>query len=287
MNKVCLWDHRIIRNQSVNKDFKSDPLLEQENTDILILNNTIILTSKDDDVIYSSNLILAHLDQKEDKNTLLDKNNFPNNCIDQQIFVLISSLPLEGNSCVIKESGGKARIVLFTQSLKILQSQEIFKKVINLSFSDAQKMIEVQSTYAIGWEEDPFFTQYDIPIAVYILCQCYLYLYYSQSNKPKETTHPQILELLKNQEPFDRPSDDKFKKVKLSSWWKKSLTSEDSEDLSWDKKGKKQWQSLLKVPDNQANAWDDLISQINREEEVSFEKVEAYYLKMHTTLSSK
>ncbi len=143
------------------------------------------------------------------------------------------------------------------------------------------------NNWSIGWDSDPLFPAPDIPIAMYILCQCYLYLYYSQSNKPQETTHPQILELLKNQEPFDRPSDDKFKTAKSSNWWRKSLTSE---DLSWeeiDLKGKKQWQSLIKAPDNQANAWDNLISQVNGEGDVSFEKVETYYLKMHSILSAK
>lgn len=299
MPKICLWDRILIDNQQQGTN--NSPLLKTQlsylqstGVNILNLDRSIPLDNNlNESIIYSSDIILAHIDDAS-REQLLNKEYFPENCIDKQIFILISSKSVEGNSCFLQAelSTKKSRIVLFTNSIDVLQIDSVFQNVMNLSFEDAGKIIKAQSAYTLGWDADPFFPTPDIPIAVYILCQCYLHLHYSQSKQSQETTHPQILELLKSQELFDRPSDDKFTTAKSSNWWKKSLTSDSSEDLSWDKiqsKGKKQWQSLIKGQDDLANAWDDLISQVNEEEdvEISFKNVEAYYLKMHTILSAK
>jgi hypothetical protein len=286
MISICLWDQILLTNKVM--PVKIDSILEAEIPTLKSVGANI-LSVFDSNIVYSQDIVLAHIDAK-DRECLFDRTNFPDFCIEKQIFILISSNPVDNTSRVIKESakGKSTRIILCVNSLDVLRSKVIFNKAINLSFDDAEKIITAQSTYIIGWDADPFFPTPDIPIAVYILCQCYLYLYYSQSNQPQENTYPQILELLKNKELFGRASNDKFKTIKSSSWWKSSLTSE---DFSWKEikfKGEKQWQSLIKAQDDLIDAWDDLISQVNEEDvDISFEKVEAYYLKMHAILSTQ
>jgi hypothetical protein len=215
--------------------------------------------------------------------------------VDKQILpyiMIVSNQPLDGS---ISEDGKihESSIALKNQTDLSYLSTNFNDLVDCLKKIDASASIQSSIVQRVSaWNNWSIGAEPDIPIAVYILCQCYLHLYYSQSNKPQETTHPQILELLKNQELFDRPSDDKFKTAQSSNWWKEALSSKDSEDLSWGKiksKGEKQWQSLIKAQDDRANVWEDLISQINKEEdvEISFENVETYYLKMHTILSAK
>jgi hypothetical protein len=281
--KIYLYDH-LAANQDEVTFIGS---ISKQDIDAVCHKNSIEIVSAEARI--SANLCLLHHDNPSG---FLNLTTIYQNIECNQVFVFVTTVSeVEGKHQVI-EHNGKSRALLFVKDMSMLQKEENLKNLCSLSFSDAKKMIEAQSAYEIGWEEDPFFIQYDIPIAVYILCQCYLYLYYSQSNKPQETTHPQILELLKNQELFDRSSDSKFKTAKSSNWWKEAISSKDSEDLSWAKiklKGEKQWHSLIKAQDDQANVWEDLISQINKEEdvEISFENVETYYLKMHTILSAK
>jgi hypothetical protein len=285
--KIYLYDHL-----ATNKnEFTSIGSIGKQEIEAVCKKNNIKIVpdeENDDKSRFSADLWLLH---HKNPSEFLDPSTINQDIECNQVFIFVTTVSeVEGEHTVI-EHNGKSRALFFVKDMSMLQKEENLKNLCSLSFANAKKMIEAQSAYEIGWEEDPFFTQYDIPIAVYILCQCYLHLYYLH-NKPPETTHPQILELLKNQDLFDRPSDGKFKTAKSSNWWKGAISITESEDLCWGKiksKGEKQWHSLIKGQDDRANAWEDLISQVNKEEdvEISFENVETYYLKMHTILSAK
>lgn len=237
--------------------------------------------------IYKSHLVIVHSDNYEQEQQY---SNFPDNCIDEQIIVLISSMPRSEQSKLIANGKNKFRILFYTKSLEVLKKRSILTKLSQLDFANAKKILENKSTISIGWDEDPFFLFPDILVALYILCQCYLCIYFFQSNELLARTHPQIIKLVElfrvNYTTNGLTTNPSIDTVQSFDWWKISISDE---HMKWEmirEKGEKQWQSLVREEDNKA-AWDDLIARIDRSEKVLQKEVENFYLQMHALLSGR
>jgi hypothetical protein len=94
--------------------------------------------------------------------------------------------------CVAKHGCGEAlrhdivtqeynkRIVLYVRDMNALNTG-ILKRILSMTFGDANKIVESGGAWVLGWQIDPFNTKKEALVALYTLCQGYLAAYKKES----------------------------------------------------------------------------------------------------------
>jgi hypothetical protein len=72
------------------------------------------------------------------------------------------------------------RIVLYVRDMNALNTS-ILKRILSMTFNDANKIVESGGAWVLGWQIDPFNTKKEALVALYTLCQGYLASYKKES----------------------------------------------------------------------------------------------------------
>jgi hypothetical protein len=277
--KIYLFDHL---SQTVTPDF----IGSIDKTSIESQCQELCIDIVSNELKYSANLWLLHcIDTDIYRNP--SKITEEVEC-DQVLVFVTTSCGLHHENQII-HNHGKGRVLLFVKDMSILRQHQVMRQLCMLSFADAKKIVQEQNTYSIGWTEDPFFINSEIPLALYILCQCYLHLHYMQPNLSlSDIEEPQIRTLLENKELFGA-TPTQLKEIQSSNWWYTALSEE---AIPWETlkdRGKAQWKALLSgdTSAKRFELWDSLILQIESSQDISLEVVKQYYLITYTLLSTK
>jgi hypothetical protein len=72
------------------------------------------------------------------------------------------------------------RVVLYVRDMNALKTS-ILKRILSMTFDDANKILESGGAWVLGWQIDPFNTKKEALVALHTLCQGYLAAYKKES----------------------------------------------------------------------------------------------------------